>query len=174
MNTENLVITVYANDRPGIMQKLSDTVLAHGGNWLESSLTRLAGQFAGIVNIAVSGEQRTALQTALNKLADIGIHVTVLADAVDLSGSEHAERVELVVEANDRPGIVEEIASALAAKNLNIEHMDTECVSASMAGYQMFIARLWLALPDKFTVEQLELVLENVSDDLIVTIIDAD
>ena len=45
-----LVMTVLGNDRPGLVRSLADTVASHGGNWLESRMARLAGQFPGAQN----------------------------------------------------------------------------------------------------------------------------
>ena len=171
MKTEKLLITVFADDCPGILQTLSDTVLEHGGNWHESSLSRLCGQFAGIINIQIAVDKKAALRTALAELASDGIQVVVQTHSGEASESVDTESVEVVVEADDRPGIVEEIASALADAEVNIEQMETSSESAAMAGYQLFTAHLLVALPEDFDTEQLEVVLENVSDDLMVTII---
>jgi len=171
MNTEKIVITLFSKDRPGIVQELSDAVLAHKGNWLESSLSRLCGQFTGIVHIEVAKESKNDLLSSLAALSSNGIHVSVQ----DYDGFEPDEGmvngVQILVEANDRPGIVEEIASALSQANVNVEHMDTECESASMAGYPIFKAHLFLALPDDLSEEQMESVLEGVSDDLMVSVL---
>ena len=42
----NLVLTVIGKDRPGIVELLSQIVAAHEGNWLESRMAHLAGEFA--------------------------------------------------------------------------------------------------------------------------------
>jgi len=170
MNSEQLIITVFAEDRPGIVGALSDAVLNHKGNWLESSLSRLCGQFAGIVHISVPDKNKAGLLAEFANLSDDGISVTLYSDVTFVAQDDQTEPLEIVVEANDRPGIVEEITSALAQANVNVAQMETECVSASMAGYELFHAYLGVTLPDGFTVEQLESLLENVSDDLMVSI----
>jgi glycine cleavage system regulatory protein len=171
MNSEKLVITLFAEDRPGVVRLLSDTILEHSGNWLESSLSRLCGQFAGIIHIGVSEPQCPQLIAALDALSADGLNVTVHSGVKELPDSNAGTAIELIVEANDRPGIVEEISSALAKINVNVEQMETSCESASMAGYQIFIGSLWVSLPDGCTTEHLEQALEDVSDDLIVSIV---
>jgi glycine cleavage system regulatory protein len=47
-----LVLTVIGDDRPGLVGELSAAIAAHQGNWLESSMSHLAGKFAGIVRVA--------------------------------------------------------------------------------------------------------------------------
>jgi len=172
MSAEKIIITIFAKDRPGIIQALSDTVLSHQGNWLESSLSRLCGQFAGIAHISIEKQKKVALVEALTVLEKDGIHVTFQNSLGFDADVDEIESIQMLVEANDRPGIVEEITSALSDVNVNIEHMDTECESASMAGYDLFRAHLSLALPDGFGEAELEEVLEGVSDDLTVSVLD--
>lgn len=172
MNTERLVITLFAKDRPGIVQTLSDAILANQGNWLESSLSRLCGQFTGIVHLEVASDKKQALLTGLSKLSGDGIQVTVQAYDGFEPDEGSINGVQIAIEANDRPGIVEEISSALSQANVNVEHMDTEVESASMAGYTLFKAHLFLALPNDLSDEQLEAVLEGVSDDLMVSVLE--
>ncbi len=171
MSQEKLIITIFSKDRPGIIKQLSDAVFQHQGNWLESSLTRLCGQFAGIVHIAIDSNNKSLLLQTLDDLSEKGIKVTEQStDGYEMEGDD-IEAVEVMVEANDRPGIVEEISTALANQNVNVEQMETECVSASMAGYQLFRAHLLVSLPSAFSEDELEQALENVSDDLTVSVV---
>ncbi|MCB1106274.1 MAG: glycine cleavage system protein R, partial [Cephaloticoccus sp.] len=45
----NLVMTIIGPDRPGLVQLVATTLVDHGGNWLESRMGHLGGQFAGII-----------------------------------------------------------------------------------------------------------------------------
>lgn len=170
MSKQKLILSVLSADRPGVIQEISDTVLAHDGNWLESSLSRLGGQFAGIVRIEFESAKKSDLVSALKDLDRDGISVSVHEEEGAPEPIVSTRSVDLVVEANDRPGIVEEISSALAEAQINVEHMESSCMSASMAGYQLFVAELVVALPEDSDVDHLESVLEDVSDDLVVTI----
>lgn len=172
MANEQFIISVFADDRPGILQRLSDIVLAHKGNWRDSSLTRLAGQFAGIVQLEVEAGKRADMEQALQALAGEGIRISIHQAAESAPEFSPGPPLEILVEANDRPGIIEEITSALAGAEINVEHIETACESASMAGYDLFIAHLGVALPEGMSVEQLEAVLQDVSDDLMVSLLD--
>ena len=59
------VFTFVGADQPGLVEQLSQTVAEHGGNWLESRMSELAGQFAGIVKVEVSQAQAAAVQAFL-------------------------------------------------------------------------------------------------------------
>ena len=61
-------MTVIGNDRPGLVESVASIVAEHGGNWLESRMSRLGGQFAGIVHVEVPAEREQALAKALKTL----------------------------------------------------------------------------------------------------------
>ena len=52
----HLVLAVIGKDRPGLVNAVSETVTAGGGNWLDTRMARLAGQFAGILLVDVPAE----------------------------------------------------------------------------------------------------------------------
>ena len=43
---ESLVVTVIGKDRPGLVELVSAVVEEYGGDWVESRMSRLAGEFA--------------------------------------------------------------------------------------------------------------------------------
>ena len=45
----SLVLTFVGDDRPGLVNAISEKVVDFGGTWLESRSVRLAGKFAGVV-----------------------------------------------------------------------------------------------------------------------------
>ena len=68
-----LVMTVIGADRPGLVQMVAARVADHGGNWLESRMCRLGGQFAGILRVEVATERRDELVNALRTLEVDGL-----------------------------------------------------------------------------------------------------
>ena len=164
-----LVLTLVGADRPGLVEKVAAVVAAHAGNWLESRLCRLGGQFAGIVRIHSPAERRAALTAALRGLAAEGLTVEVYEDTVPAAvpaSPARAARLELV--GQDRPGIVRQIAAALAARGVNVEELATECVSAPMSGETLFKAQARLRLPEGGDVAALRAELEHIAADLLV------
>ena len=49
-----LVLTLIGKDRPGLVEALAATVAEHGGNWVESRMCRLGGEFAGVLRVEIS------------------------------------------------------------------------------------------------------------------------
>lgn len=174
---QTLVLTVIGPDRPGLVGELSSVVRGHGGNWLESRMVKLAGQFAGVVRVAVPTEQAAALGEALRALASEGLMVTPTPDAGTDSdhggttaaggsaGGAASESRGLSLEfmGPDRPGIIREITAALAAHGLNIVEL-TSCVgSAPMTGDAMFTADVALTAPAGVDLAELNTQLDAVA-----------
>ncbi len=165
---KTLILSVIADDRPGIVETLSDCVADHQGNWLESRLANLAGKFAGIVRLEVPSEQEAALTEQLNGLRARNIRVTV--DAADGEPEIAGEAVSLTVTGSDRTGIVREITSLLVREGVNVQELSSQCSLAPMSGDRIFEAQLAVILPPNLTQDQLSQALESLSDDLLVDI----
>src|SRR5436190_16612849 len=98
----SLVMTVIGQDRPGLVDSVAGLVAEHGGNWLESRMSRLGGQFAGILRVEVPAEQEPSLVAALKGLAAQGLTVVVQPDQPKRS-PEAARLSTLEVVGQDRP-----------------------------------------------------------------------
>lgn len=161
-----LVLTVIGRDRPGLVERLASLIAGQGGNWLESRMSRLGGEFAGILRLTLPAEREESLRQALAALGDSGLTVLVKRDDATPPAPTRLMLLELI--GQDRPGIVRQIAAALAARGANVEELDTECVSAPMSGEPLFKATARLALPPGCEPAQLRADLELVASDLLV------
>lgn len=169
----SLVMTMIGPDRPGLVDSVAGLVAEHGGNWLESRMSRLGGQFAGILRVDVPPEKEAALVAALKALEARGLTVVVTSDTPP--PSEPAGRLSVVeIVGQDRPGIVREISRALADHGVNVEELHSECGSAAMSGETLFKARARLQIPSNCDVDGLRRKLEKIAEDLIVDISFAD
>ena len=124
-----LVLTVIGDDRPGLVGELSAAIAAHQGNWLESSMSHLAGKFAGIVKVAVPAAQAEALKAALGKLAALKVTAESSAEKSVPAG----RRLKLALVGHDRIGIVREVSQVLAKHSVNVEKLETHTASAPMS-----------------------------------------
>ena len=166
--TTNLVLTVIGDDKPGLVEALSRAIASNSGNWLESSMSQLAGKFAGILRVSVADTEAEKLIAALQNLSP-DLKLLIERAAADGAGDSSLS-VALNLVANDRPGIIREISRALAGLSINVENMSTRCVSAPMSGEPHFKAEALLKVPTGFKLERLQLELEDLADDLIVEI----
>ena len=169
--TDYLVLTVIADDREGIVEQISQTISHHGGNWMESSMARLVGKFAGILLVEVEPAKHADLEQALGELSVHGIKIIVEQSAPSAEKEAEVSCIEIV--ANDRPGIVGEISALLASHSVSLISLETFCESTPMSAGMMFYAHSYLQLPSGMTGDQLTDILESLSDDLMVEIVDA-
>jgi len=165
----SLVLTVIGSDRPGLVEALAQTVADHGGSWESSRMARLAGNFAGILEVRLPDERASELASALQALEPRGLRVSVEVAQVDPESAVFRElRLDLV--GQDRPGIVRDISAGLAAIGVNVAELSTECTSAPMSGEVLFNASALLHLPVERTLEELRDAMEKIASDLMVDI----
>jgi glycine cleavage system regulatory protein len=160
------VITVFGEDRPGIISALSGPITRHDGNWERSQLAQLAGKFVGIVEVSVADDRYAALVAELLALEEQGLRVTIEGESPE---SEVAEGEGFLLEllGNDHPGIVAEVSAVLAEHGVSIEELHTEVRDAPMAGGHLFEARAFLVAPPAGT-DALRAALEALADELMV------
>ncbi|MDG1579816.1 ACT domain-containing protein [Pseudomonas sp. GOM6] len=163
---DHLVLTVIAPDQPGLVERIAQCIAAHGGNWLESRMSRMAGQFAGILRVAVPSESRDELTAGLQGLNSQGIRVLVAESGVEPASEWKPILLDLV--GNDRPGIVRDITRLLAENGVNLERLNTEVAPAPMSSELLFHAEALLAVPLTLSLDQLRERLETLADDLMV------
>nr|WP_211340369.1 ACT domain-containing protein [Amphritea balenae] len=165
----SLVLTVIAPDQPGLVEQLSQTIAAHQGNWLESSMSRLAGKFAGILIVAVPDAQTEALLSALEALDSQGLKI-IAEKSQEAKPETNCNSISLELIGHDKQGIVREISQALNGYNINVERLSTELVSGSMSAEQLFKAEADLLVPAGVDLDDLQQSLEDIAGDLMVDI----
>ena len=168
MANVSLVLTVIGRDRPGLVEALATTVAAHGGNWLESRMAHLAGQFAGILRVEVAADEAEALEQAIQTLAEHGLESVIHADSAPEPSTRALLQLDLV--GHDRPGIIREVTGVLAAQGVNVEELTTEAAAAANTGQPLFRATIRLRLPPGGSPAQLQAALEGVAADMMVDI----
>ena len=160
-----LILSVMASDRPGIVEKLASVIEAEGGSWQESRLATMAGRFAGIIRVRLEQDHYGPLQKALQALRNEGLSVQI---EVGESDAEAVQAYSIEVVGNDRTGIVREVTRALAALNVNVIDLSTEVEPASMSGGVLFKAIIEVGLTEGQSIDQVVQGLEGLSPDLMV------
>ncbi len=163
---DHLVLTVIAEDQPGLVERVAKCIADHGGNWLESRMSRMAGQFAGILRVAVPAQAHADLIDALQQLEQQGIRVLFAHSGKEPQRSWRTIQLQLV--GNDRAGIVRDITQLLARHGVNLESLDTDVLPAPMTNELLFRADALLAVPTELPLGELQEYLETLADDLMV------
>lgn len=165
----SLVLTFIGRDRPGLVNALAAEVTEAGGNWLESRLARLAGEFAGIVLVSVPDSRVRDLRRALGNLEGSGLRVTV--NASDGTARRPSDTiVALALVGHDRPGIVRNVTEVLLGLGISIEEFASDIESAPFTGDEMFRLTARLAVPKNVASEELRSALERLAGEIMVDV----
>ena len=165
----DLVLTLLGPDRPGLVELVAGIIATHQGNWLESRMIRLGGQFAGILRAELPAAEVPAALAALAALGERGLKVTATpADRPPGRGAERTMDLDLV--GLDRPGIVREISQLLAGNGVNVEELTTNRKSAPMSGEMLFEAHAHVRVPAGTDLAALRAGLERIASDLLVEV----
>jgi glycine cleavage system regulatory protein len=163
-------MTVIGADRPGLVQLVAARVADHGGNWLESRMCHLGGQFAGILRVEVAQARRDELVNALRTLEVDGLRIIMHADggAAAGGGANGGSLVAVELVGHDRPGILRSVSGVFARHGINVEELSSERVSAPMGGGTLFQARATLLVPASVKLADVRGDLERIAADLMV------
>jgi len=126
-----LVLTAVGNDRPGIVDKLSMTIMDNGCNIVDCRMTVLGGEFT--VMLLISGKWNSLVKLE----QELVLRIT--STRTKQGASAHnlmPYNVEVV--AIDHPGIVYQIASFFSAREINIRELNTTSYAAAHTGTEMF------------------------------------
>ena len=117
------MLTVVGADHPGIVAELTDVLFRGGCNLGEASMARLGGNFC--IMLMVEGADSAALEQLVKPATDaLGLRLHI--DAILGELHQHVEpNVQVTVYGADRPGIVAQTTTALAAAAFNILDLNT-------------------------------------------------
>jgi glycine cleavage system regulatory protein len=164
-----LVLTVLGEDRPGLVESVAQIIAAHGGNWLESRMSRLAGKFAGILRASVPEMQTEGLASALRDLEGQGLRMLIeWSDSDEPAQTYQLYKLNLI--GTDRVGIIRDISQALAAYGVNIDELNTDYVSAPMSGELLFKASALIRVPHEIAFADWQANLDDLAHELMVEI----
>lgn len=164
----SLVLSLIGPDQPGHVDAVARAVAQHDGNWIGSRLIRLGGQFAGAVRVDVDTTRVDDLTASLHRLQERGLTIVVTAaDEPEASAGPAGQKVlSLHFVGHDRPGLVRDVAAALASRRINVEELETETSSAPMTGEPIFTATALLRLPTDADVDELHEALDTLAAQL--------
>ncbi|MCK9543049.1 MAG: amino acid-binding protein [Novosphingobium sp.] len=163
--TSRIILTVLGSDRPGLTQAIATAVTGADGNWLESRLGRLGGQYVGSVLVELPAENVARLENAVRAIDAEGLHVSLIP-----AGADPGRGTELAFElvGQDRPGIVREVTAVLAGLGVNIEDLDTGIENGAWSGERLFRAKARVTLPGDIGADAVRDALETISGEVMV------
>ncbi|MDP0501704.1 MAG: ACT domain-containing protein [Verrucomicrobiota bacterium JB022] len=164
-----LVLTILGPDRAGLVEELAALITSCDGNWLDSRMSHLGGQFAGILRITVAPGRQPELEDGFARLRKAGLQISVQPDEADTAPvMRKSFKIELT--GQDHPGIVRDLTQVLAQHEGNIEELSTWTESAPWSGDTLFCAHVEARVPSELPSAELREALEGIASDLMVDI----
>ncbi|HLZ75024.1 glycine cleavage system protein R [Phenylobacterium sp.] len=163
-----LILSVMGSDRPGLTQALAAAVLASGGNWLESHLSRLGGLYVGSVLVELAADGVERLRAAVQAVDAHGLEVRI-TPAVEATGPA-GDAVHFSLVGQDQPGIVHQVTAILSRLAVNIEDFETRISAEPHSGAPLFHMEARLRLPPALGPSQVQAALEDISGEIMVDI----
>lgn len=164
-----VILTAIGGDRPGLTQALADAVFRAGGNWLESHLSHLGGHYVGSVLVEIDEAALPRLEDAVRNVGSSGLHVSVVRAGENAFASpDGGKPLSVEVVGQDRPGIVREVTTALAALGVNIEDFSSSTENGAWSGERLFRAKARVALPAGISADHVTKALEALSGEIMV------
>ncbi len=157
------IVTLIGPDHPGLVDSVSAAVEQQDGNWLESRLCHLGGQFAGIVRVELPAPKEAPLRQALAAIQ--GLKIELYSDEPGPAAGR-LRTFEMALVGQDRPGIVQSITHALARHQVNVEDFNSTVESAPMGGGKLFRAKLLLSLEESADLRAVQEEVEKIAEDL--------
>ena len=161
-----IVVTATGPDRPGIVQRVTEVLVAHGANLEESRMAQLGGEFAGVMLVSVPDDRMAALSAGLAGLAEHDLNVVTKPTTGRAGMFKGYVPYEVFLSGADHQGIVHTVADFLAGQGINIESLDTEVTNAPVTGAQLFSMRATVQAPPAFSFRELKNRLAEIADRL--------
>jgi len=150
-----LVISALGDDRPGIVDELSNTVYSQQLNIEDSRMTVLGGEFA--ILLLVSGSDTDIEKFCAQKaLLEESLQMQILLkQTTPTEPDDSIIPCQVDVAAMDHPGIVQNLASFFSDKQINIMNLDTDKYAAPHTGTPMFSLHMTIGIPADIAIAQL-------------------
>ncbi|MBN4063612.1 hypothetical protein JYT79_02410 [Cardiobacterium sp. AH-315-I02] len=164
--TTKLVISALGDDRPGIVDELSDIIYNHGLNIEDSRMTVLGGEFA--ILLLVSGDA-PAIESLQEKSADIeqSLKLSLLIKpTTESTPADNTLPYSVEVAALDHPGIVNNISRFFSSRNINIVNLQTERYAAPHTGSPMFSLHMTIGISADTNIAHLREAFSEICDEL--------
>ncbi|HEC19402.1 MAG TPA: glycine cleavage system protein R [Gammaproteobacteria bacterium] len=142
-----LVITALGEDRPGIVDKLTETVVDCQCNVIDSRMSVLGGEFAVMLLVSGKWNQLAKLEDALQACAE-SLGLTLICKRTEPRAvTTDLMPYSIEVISIDQPGIVHELARFFSSRNINIQELSTTQYAAAHTGTPMFALHLTANIP---------------------------
>jgi len=149
-------MTAIGEDRPGIVNELTEVLHNASLNIEDSRMSILGGEFAII--LLVSGN-KTSLNSIIQQKDDLENKLSLnllIKPTISKTPQSDTCSYEIFVEGMDNPGIVHKLTRYLSQHGINIVNMQTTSAHAPHTGSPVFTVNMLVDIPTSKDISQLE------------------
>ena len=165
---KSILISVLGDDKPGLLDSLSEIIVLNDGDWVESNMSTVEAKFAGILRVNVPAKNCKKLIKELTS-SKLGLQIACEETAPVKLSDYKSYNIELI--GQNHVGIINQLSHVLTYDlKANVEGIKTEIIDASMSGEQLFKAQINLHLPTSIDERLIKDKLELIADEMMVEI----
>ena len=165
---KSILISVLGDDKPGLLDSLSEIIVSNDGDWIESNMSTVQAKFAGILRVDVPPKNAKKLIKDLTT-SKLGLQIACEETAPVTFSDFKSYNIELI--GQNHVGIINKLSHVLTYElKANVEGIKTEIIDASMSGEQLFKAQITLHLPKSVDERLIKDKLELIADEMMVEI----
>ena len=129
---KSILISVLGDDKPGLLDSLSEIIVSNDGDWIESNMSTIEAKFAGILRVNVPAKNAKKLIKELTS-SKLGLQIAC-EETVPVTHSDYKSyNIELI--GQNHVGIINKLSHVLTYElKANVEGIKTEIIDASMSG----------------------------------------
>ena len=165
---KSILISVLGDDKPGLLDSLSEIIVSNDGDWVESNMSTVEAKFAGILRVNVPAKNASKLMKELTS-SKLGLQIACEETAPVTLSDFKSYNIELI--GQNHVCIINKLSHVLIYELIaNVEGIKTEIIDASMSGEQLFKAQITLHLPKSVDERLIKDKLELIADEMMVEI----
>ena len=165
---KSILISVLGDDKPGLLDSLSEIIVSNDGDWVESNMSTVEAKFAGILRVNVPAKNSKKLIKELTS-SKLGLQIACEETAPVKLSDYKSYNIELI--GQNHVGIINHLSHVLTYDlKANVEGIKTEIIDASMSGEKLFKAQINLHLPNSIDERLIKDKLELIADEMMVEI----
>lgn len=163
---QSLAITAIGEDRPGIVNELTEVLLNANLNIEDSRMSVLGGEFAIILLVTGNDASIQSIQQKKNEL-ETALNLSLLVKSTTSRRKNNdLASYTIKVEGMDNPGIVHKLARYLSQQGINIVNMQTQSSHAPHTGTPIFTVDMLVDIPAAHNIDQVQDEFTKVCDGL--------
>jgi len=166
---KSILISVLGDDKPGLLDSLSEIILSNDGDWIESTMSTVEAKVAGILRVNVPPKNAKKLIKELTT-SKLGLQIACEETAPVKLSEFKSYNIELI--GQNHVDIINKLSHVLTYDlKANVEGIKTEVINSSMmSSAQLFKAQIKLHLPMSIDERLIKEKLELIADEMMVEI----